>query len=445
MKNTLLSLLFSLLIVCCTSPEQKVHLKGELDVKKLGTTNVTMAYNGKSSLIGNSKNIIIHTDENGRFDTVISLEKPEYYSISRNTLYLSPGDDLDIFVTTFNTEARFAGVGAEANNYMKFRLFPKGGSFIESGRNIRKSFEATKDVVDSLAAIRYAELKALKNVSKDFKELEKARITADVINSYIYYMSYAKEVAGLSQDEIKQFRDKHIAAITQYVNPLYKEINDDRYLDVAVVRDVLSHRDNSAWFEGVAETSLSKELYQASKYVSRIDNGLTADTLNKIVTAVSGFGNAEIRHELDIKIEKALTLQAGKSAFDFEFIDTTGNIKHLSDFKGKVIYIDFWATWCGPCIAEAPFMEALAEKFKDKDIVFLPVSTDNTTSVWLNYLAKHEKKLVQYHTSDLSYAANWSIRYIPRFVIIDRNFNITDSYAPRPSEEKTEEILTALL
>ena len=45
-------------------------------------------------------------------------------------------------------------------------------------------------------------------------------------------------------------------------------------------------------------------------------------------------------------------------------------MKHLADFKGKVIYIDLWATWCGPCIQESPAFEALGKKYVGKDIVF---------------------------------------------------------------------------
>ena len=67
------------------------------------------------------------------FDTTFVLKEPTYYTISRNTLYLTPGDDMTIKVAQTNTEAEFSGIGAEANNYMKFRLFPKGG-FLSGSR-----------------------------------------------------------------------------------------------------------------------------------------------------------------------------------------------------------------------------------------------------------------------------------------------------------------------
>ena len=60
------------------------------------------------------------------------------------------------------------------------------------------------------------------------------------------------------------------------------------------------------------------------------------------------------------------------------FKDETGNITDLSDLKGKVVFINFWATWCPPCIAEMPSINKLQEKFKDnEDFLVLMVDADN--------------------------------------------------------------------
>ena len=96
-----------------------VHLHGQL--KDMGTQNVIMRYNGAAALVGDSRDIILHTDAEGNFDTVLPLEKPEYYSINRITLWLVPGDDLKVMITQDNREAQFQGKGADANIYMKDR------------------------------------------------------------------------------------------------------------------------------------------------------------------------------------------------------------------------------------------------------------------------------------------------------------------------------------
>ena len=143
-------------------------------------------------------------------------------------------------ITENNQEATFSGIGAEANNYMKKRLFPKGGSFLEAGRYVRADFVRTKVTVDSLAEERRNELAGLKKVSPEFKKMEEARITADVVNSYISYASYRKDVCFDWQayqratpeeqekinEEQQKLRDAHLIAVAPELNRLYKTLTD---------------------------------------------------------------------------------------------------------------------------------------------------------------------------------------------------------------------------
>lgn len=78
-----------------------------------------------------------------------------------------------MYITTDNRQARFEGVGAEANTYMKERLFPKGGSYLEGGSNVKADFRETRKLIGSLAQVREKQLEALQNVSEEFKALEK--------------------------------------------------------------------------------------------------------------------------------------------------------------------------------------------------------------------------------------------------------------------------------
>ena len=64
-------------------------------------------------------------------------------------------------------------------------------------------------------------------------------------------------------------------------------------------------------------------------------------------------------------------LEAGSVAKDFEMRDRDGNLVKLSDFKGKLVYMDIWATWCGPCVEEIPNMEKLYQHYKDDPRVLL--------------------------------------------------------------------------
>lgn len=238
-------------------------------------------------------------------------------------------------------------------------------------------------------------------------------------------------------------------SLTPEVAPLYKEIMDENMLDVAVVRDVLSYQEDSTltslWFKDISIPARTTELYACAKIVGDLRDEVSEQTVDKAKAFLQTVKNADFATEVEGKIVQASKLLPGQPAFDFEMEDVEGNVKHLADFKGKVIYIDLWATWCGPCIQESPAFEALGKKYAGKDIVFLPVSTDTTTKPWLGYLDAHKKELTQYHSNDVALKESWAIMYIPRFILIDKDFNIVNAYAPRPSSEEISPLIDSVL
>ena len=78
----------------------------------------------------------------------------------------------------------------------------------------------------------------------------------------------------------------------------------------------------------------------------------------------------------DIEKQIKAAQLTGKPSPDFELEDHKGGTKSLKDFKGKYVYIDVWATWCGPCLGQIPSLQKLEEKYKDKKIAFISISID---------------------------------------------------------------------
>jgi thiol-disulfide isomerase/thioredoxin len=142
---------------------------------------------------------------------------------------------------------------------------------------------------------------------------------------------------------------------------------------------------------------------------------------------------------------------SGKPAINFTYNDVNGKSVSLSDFKGKVVYVDVWATWCGPCRREFPFLKALEEKYHgNKDIVFIGVSSDEVKNIqkWKDFVAKEQLPGVQLHGGiggDKDIRALYQISGIPRFLLFDKQGNIVSTDAPRPSSEDLAATLTQLL
>jgi thiol-disulfide isomerase/thioredoxin len=137
-------------------------------------------------------------------------------------------------------------------------------------------------------------------------------------------------------------------------------------------------------------------------------------------------------------------------SFTLDNID--GKKVSLSDFKGKVVYIDFWATWCGPCLAEMPHSKKLREKFAgNENIVFMYVSVDNSDSED-NWKAVVKKKdivgvnLISRNGGEEEHVGeHFGLQYIPRFVLIDKTGKVANFEAPTPGDSKTEELIKKLL
>lgn len=145
---------------------------------------------------------------------------------------------------------------------------------------------------------------------------------------------------------------------------------------------------------------------------------------------------------------KLYDTRAGGVAADFTYPDVKGKMVSLSDFKGKVVLVDVWATWCGPCRGEIPHLKKLEEEMQDTDVVFMGVSVDEAKDKqkWLDFVAKEDLKGVQLLASGWSkIAKDYKITGIPRFMVFDRKGNIVSVDAPRPSSAELKRLLEAEL
>lgn len=276
-----------------------------------------------------------------------------------------------------------------------------------------------------------------RTIEKGFnaKELKDASlISSEAWREYVYYhVTYFVS----KENGFKKFTDSNIAFNSK-----------DGYATKYLTEQALN------WYRTRIFTELLSGL--APGTIERAENlikkGSMGEEYSKIVKKNIARVSAEKKAaERKKEIEKAT---AGEK-YPVRMIDMDGNPVKLSDFKGKVVYIDFWASWCGPCRGQMPYSKELHDRLvtrlgekKAKDIVFLYVSIDKTEEPWKQGVAALKLEGTQAFSSGAwpdGAGTVFGIPSIPRYMIMDKTGEIVNNNARRPSDPAIEEELVTLL
>ncbi len=154
------------------------------------------------------------------------------------------------------------------------------------------------------------------------------------------------------------------------------------------------------------------------------------------------------KRNYESKLAKSKLNKTVSPPFDYE--NHKGGKTKLEDFKGKYVYIDVWATWCGPCRAEIPSLKKIEEKYHDKNIAFISISVDvlKDHDKWKKFVTDKNLGGIQLF-ADKDWNSDFMVSYgvisIPRFILIDPSGKVLKSDAARPSDPELKKVLDSLL
>ena len=227
-----------------------------------------------------------------------------------------------------------------------------------------------------------------------------------------------------------------------------KSLKEEQLIDVESLSKIADMETLVAKLDGI-KTELST-FYNSNKAIdSSITNDASKNLEPMLKSLKSYIGSA-------IALKNEFPKGTPSPTFsDYENYD--GTTTSLSDLAGKYVYIDVWATWCGPCKAEIPFLKEIEKEYHGKDIQFVSLSIDDDRSHggswdkaredWKAMIADKELGGIQLFAPkgwQTEFIQDYKINGIPRFILIDPAGNVVSPDAPRPSSDELKALFTEL-
>lgn len=389
---------------------------------------------------------------NGEGSIEVNDFQPQYvtlkYGRSGRTLYLDPAKDLNVSFDgkTLYKQIDFAGEGVDVNNYLNHTKFA-----VSAFNDAKKQEAAFLQSMDSVYQANIALLEKAQ-VPADFAKQEKERLkytSYAMLPMYPSYYKYLNKVEEFTPSDAFYAKLNDIAPVdaSRMAYSEYKE-----FIVNVVLANAFRKGDtdsNQRFIEYVSANVKDEKVLEhvANTYIYDKVNNSGVDGAGKLIEFYHRHvKDAALTKRFDELCAKWETIKAGQPSPTFSCPDINGKMVSLADLRGKYVYIDVWATWCGPCRGELPHLKKLEEAYAGKDIEFVSLSCDRDKAAWEKMVKGEELKGIQLHMgTDDPFMDKYIISGIPRFILLDREGRIVKADASRPSNPDTAKLFDQLL
>jgi len=423
-----------------------------LETKVVKLTNDNLSF---------SKEITV--EPNGTFlDTIKS--SPGFYIFSagknKTQLHLDHGDNiiLSANANTYYESLEVSGKGSKITNYIRFKnkkaTALKGKSSVFYALDEANFKTKAKRVRDTLSYI----IDTVKGINPEFKAIEKRNL------HYSYLLNLSRYASGYHAARIK---NKKYIASNEFLSEL-KELdvnNEEEYKLSNVYRVLLQNYYINDIRELAKKDSLeyidAKVKFQSKLANQFIRNDLmfggaeyamtkTEDYEGYYQTFISASTDEENNAKITTLYNNLQRLEKGNPSPKFiNFKNHAGGTLSLDDLKGKYTYIDVWATWCAPCLAQVPYLKEVEKTYHGKNINFLSISIDapDDYEKWKQMVTDKALGGIQLITENgpkSEFTDAYFVFSIPRFILLDPDGLIVSKQAPRPSSPELIELFNSL-